>query len=95
MLSPRSSARSSSGAVEIRLRSWLRARTRSLRALERATRSTRMDSTLPFRVLARLLARPDSAARAASTASRGSDFPARRRSCRLGRSTSTTRMPLS
>ena len=33
---------------------------------------------------------PDSAARAASTASAGSDLPVRRRAWRLGRSTSTT-----
>ena len=44
----RSSPRSSSGAVETRLRSWLSARARSLRALERATRSTRIAFTLPF-----------------------------------------------
>ena len=36
---------------------------------------------------------PDRAARAASTASAGSDLPVRRRDWRLGRSTSTTSMP--
>jgi len=38
-------------------------------------------------------ARPDCAARAALTASSGSDLPARCRSCRSARSTSTTRTP--
>lgn len=50
-------------------------------------------STLPSRVLPAPCARPDSAARAASTASAGSDLPVRRRAWRLGRSTSTTLTP--
>lgn len=41
----------------------------------------------------RVAARPDSAARAALTASSGSGLACRRRSCRSDRSTSTTRIP--
>ncbi len=73
-LRSRSSARSSSGAVDTRLRIWFMAWLRALRAEDRATRSTRMASTLPFLVLASPLASPDCAARAAATASSGSDF---------------------
>ena len=58
-----------------------------------ATTRARMASTLPSRVLPAPWARPDSAARAASTASAGSDLPVRRRAWRLGRSTSTTATP--
>ena len=86
----RSSARSSSGAVEMRLRIWLMAWVRLLRAEERATRSTRMASTFPSLVLADPVASPPWAARAAAMASSGSDLPLRRRRWRLGRSTSTT-----
>ena len=67
----RSSARSSSGAVEIRLRIWLMAWVRLLRAEQRATRSTRMASTFPSLVLADPVASPPWAARAAATASCG------------------------
>jgi hypothetical protein len=45
------------------------------RALRRATMRVRMASTLPSRVLATPKARPLNAARAASMASRESDFP--------------------
>lgn len=48
----RSSARISSGAVEMRLRIWLRVWARDLRAEDRATRRTRMASTFPSLVLA-------------------------------------------
>ena len=80
-----------SGAVEIRLRIWLRAWVRPLRAEARATRKTRMDSTFPSLVLASPAASPDWAARAAVMASWGSDLPLSRRRWRFGRSTSTTR----
>lgn len=45
-----------------------------MRALCRTTRRTRINSTLPVRVLASTDASPDMAARAAATASAGSDF---------------------
>jgi len=48
----RMSWRISSGAVEIRLRIWLSAWVRALRADVRATRRTRMPSTFPSLVLA-------------------------------------------
>ena len=86
----RSSARSSSGAVEMRLRIWLRAWVRLPLAERRATRSTRMASTFPSLVLADPVASPPWADRAAATASWGSDLPVRRWRWRLGRSTSTT-----
>ena len=66
----------------------------SLRAEDRATRKTRMDSTFPSLVLASRAAVPDSAASAAAMASWGSDFPLSRRRWRLGRSTSATADPL-
>ena len=62
-------------------------------ALRLATISARMASTAPSRPLEAPRARPDWAARAALTASSGSDLPWRRRSCRSDRSTSTTRTP--
>ena len=49
-----------------------------------ATINTLIASTLPVRDFGTPRDDPDSAARAAETASRGSDLPARRRSCRLG-----------
>ena len=52
-----------------------------------------MASTAPSPVLAIPVARPLSTARAASTASAGSDLPACRRARRLGRSTSITSSP--
>ena len=68
-----------SGAVETRLRIWLRACVRPLRAEDLATRKTRMDSTFPSLVLASPAASPDKAARAAEMASSGSDLPLSRR----------------
>ena len=79
-----------SGAVETRLRIWLSAWVRPLRAEDLATRKTRMDSTFPSLVLASP-ALAQRAAQAAEMASWGSDLPLRRRRWRLGRSTSTTR----
>ena len=72
---PRSSARSSSGAVEMRLRIWLRAWVRFPLAERRATRNTRMASTFPSLVLADPVASPPWAARAAATASSGIGLP--------------------
>ena len=46
--------------------SWMIAAARALTALERATRSTRIISTLPSRDFGMPVARPDSAARAAA-----------------------------
>jgi hypothetical protein len=86
-------ARRSSGPVRIRARAWPFVRVRSPAALRLATISARIASTAPSRPLGAPRARPDCAARAALTASSGSDLPARRRSWRSERSTSTTRMP--
>ena len=86
-------ARSSSGPVMISARAWLTAWVRSWRALRLATISARIASTAPSRPRGAPDARPDWAARAALTASSGSDLPCRARSCRSGRSTSTTRTP--
>ena len=72
---------------------WLTDLVRSPRAERLATISARIASTVPSRPLGAPRARPDSAALAALTASRGSDLPARRRSCRSQRSTSTTAIP--
>ena len=58
-----------------------------------ATTRALIASTLPSLDLPAPCARPDSAARAASMASAGSDLPVRRRDWRLGRSTSTTSTP--
>jgi hypothetical protein len=74
-------------------RIWVSAFTGAERAERLATRRTRSASTQPSRLLARPLALPDRAARAASTASRGSDLPALRRAWRFWRSTSRTSMP--
>ena len=63
------------------------------RAERLATTSALIASTLPSLALPAPCARPDSAARAASMASTGSDLPVRRRDWRLGRSTSTTSTP--
>ena len=71
----------------------LMVRVRSPAALRLATISARIASTAPSRPLGPPRARPDWAARAALTASSGSDLPCRRRSWRSERSTSTTRMP--
>src|SRR5258708_39937292 len=69
-------ARRSSGPVTIRDRAWLIAWVRSLRALRLATISARIASTAPSRPFGAPRARPDCAARAALTASSGSDLPA-------------------
>jgi MFS family permease len=71
----------------------MRALTRAWRAERLATTSTRMASTAPSLDLGLPVARPPRAARAASTASRGSDLPLRRRFWRFGRSTSMTSTP--
>ena len=81
---PAKRARRSSGPVRTRARIWLIARVRSPRAERLATINARMASTVPSRPLGAPLALPDWAARAALTASRGSDLPGRRRSCRSG-----------
>ena len=86
-------ARSSSGPVTISARAWLTAWVRSWRALRLATISARIASTAPSRPFGAPHARPDCAARAALTASSGSDLPCRCRSCRSARSTSTTPIP--
>src|ERR687897_647925 len=83
-LAPRIRSRSSSGAVNPRWRIWLSDLILVERADRFATTSARMASTLPSRVLPAPWARPDSAARAASTASAGSDLPVRRRALRVG-----------
>jgi hypothetical protein len=79
------------GPVTISARAWLMAWVRSDRALRLATISARTASTAPSRPFGAPRALPDCAARAALTASSGSDL--RRRSCRSERSTSTTRTP--
>ena len=86
-------ARRSSGPVRTRALAWLIVRVRSPAALRLATISARIASTAPSRPFGAPRARPDWAARAALTASSGSDLPCRRRSCRSDRSTSTTRTP--
>jgi hypothetical protein len=90
---PGEAARRSSGPVRIRALAWLMVWVRSPAALRLATISARIASTAPSRPLDAPRARPDWAARAALTASSGSDLPWRRRSCRSERSTSTTRTP--
>jgi hypothetical protein len=86
-------ARSSSGPVRTSALAWLIAWVRPERALRLATISAWIASTAPSRPFGAPRARPDWAARAALTASSGSDLPCRRRSCRSERSPSTTRMP--
>jgi hypothetical protein len=73
------------GPVRIRALAWLIVRVRSPAALRRATISARIASTAPSRPLGCPAARPDCAARAALTASSGSDLPCRRRSGRSER----------
>jgi len=80
-------ARRSSGPVRIRALAWLIVRVRSPAALRLATISARIASTAPSRPFGAPRARPDCAARAALTASSGSDLPCRRRSWRSERST--------
>ena len=71
----------------------VRCRVRAFIAPARATRSWRRASTGPVPVLGITMASPASTARAAASASTGSDFPRRRRCWRLGRFTSTTCAP--
>jgi hypothetical protein len=68
---PARRCRSCSGAVKLRWRIWFRAWILAERADRLATTSARIASTFPSRDLAAPQARPDSAARAASTASSG------------------------
>ncbi|MEZ4372192.1 MAG: hypothetical protein R3B07_15280 [Polyangiaceae bacterium] len=89
-VSSRSSARSSSGAVEMRACSWFAACLRACIANRRSTRRIRIASTGPFWAFGAPIASPASVARAAATASASSDFPCRRRACLFGRFTSTT-----
>lgn len=74
-------------------RSWLRVSMRVSTAERRAIINTRIASTLPSRDFGKPVAVPDRAARAAATASTGSDLPCRCRVWRFGRSTSTTATP--
>src|SRR5215470_4204023 len=64
-------ARRSSGPVMISARAWLMVWVRSERALRLATISARIASTCPSRPFGAPAARPDWAARAALTASKG------------------------
>ena len=82
-----------SGALKVSWRIWVSALIRASRAERLATTRTRMASTEPSLLLAVPWARPDRAARAASTASRGSDLPLWRRAWRFWRSTSMTSTP--
>ena len=72
--------RRSSGPVRTSALAWLIVRVRSRMAPRLATISARIASTAPSRPFGAPRARPDWAARAALTASRGSDLPCRRRS---------------
>src|SRR4051812_38223 len=67
---------------------------RPLTAVSRATLRWRIISTVPVPDFGRAVACPPSTARAALSASSGSLLPFRRRSCRSGRLTSRTAMPL-
>ena len=75
----RSWARTRSGAVSMRLCSWFAAAVRAFIAPARATRSWRSASTGPVPVLGITVASPARTARAAASASTGSDLPRRRR----------------
>ena len=92
---PMSLARSSSGAVSITEWTWLAACVRAFIALRRATRSSRIDSTVPVAAFGVPTASPASTARAAASASAGSDLPRFRRAWRFGRFTSITSTPAS
>jgi hypothetical protein len=72
-------SRNPSGAVTIRSVSWQSAALRALTALSRATRSCRIDSTIPVVSFGTAVASPASARRAAISASIGSLLPRRRR----------------
>jgi hypothetical protein len=90
----RSCSRSSAGAVTnsalVALIAWVRARI----AVARATRSERIISTCPVPALGATVAWPACTARAAASASSGSDLPRRRRAARSQRLTSKTTWPL-
>src|SRR6266536_5512571 len=86
----RSCWRRSAGAVTSSALTTLIAWVRAFMALARATRSTRSISTCPVPALGRTVASPACTARAAASASRGSDLPRRRRAARSGRLTATT-----
>ena len=75
VVSPRSWARISSGAVSHTLCSWFAAAVRAFIAPDRASRSWRSASTGPSPALGIAVASPASTARAAISASRRSDFP--------------------
>jgi hypothetical protein len=86
-----SASRTGAGAVTSSALSWLMAAVRALLAPRRAVRNTGIASTIPSRRLGAAVAVPASTARAAASASIGSDLPRCRRVRRSGRSTSTTR----
>jgi hypothetical protein len=77
--------RSGSGALTTKQPSWLPAAVRAFIAPRRATRSARIASTRPSRPLGIPVAVPANAARAAASASRGSDLPLVRLVRRSGR----------
>src|SRR6266536_909552 len=91
---PRSCSRSSAGAVTSSACSALVAWVRARMAVARATRSERIISTWPVPALGVTVTWPAWTARAAASASTGSDLPRRRRAWRSGRLTSTTAWPL-
>jgi hypothetical protein len=91
--SPCSSLFSPSGAVTSRFWSWLAAPTLAFTAERRARRKVRIISTSPSASLGRPDAVPASTARAAASASMGSDLPERYWSRLLGRMTSETLIP--
>ena len=76
-----------------RSRIWLISAERALTAERRVTLSTRIDSITVVVSLGMVVARPDKAARAAITASIGSDLPCPARTSRSGVFTSTTSAP--
>lgn len=76
---PARRSRRSSGPQNPRWRIWFSAAILASRAERRATTNARIASMLPSRLLGWPAARPDSAARAASIASAGSDLPVLRR----------------
>ena len=74
MRKPRSGAATCSGAVTSSPLSWLTAAVRALTAERRAARSIRIASTGPSADFGHAAASPDSTARAAASASAGSDL---------------------
>jgi hypothetical protein len=92
--SPRKRRRSCSGAVTRKPCSWLAACVLALTAERRAARRVLIISTVPSALLGTPEASPAKTARAAASASEGSDFwRLLRRRC-FGRSTSSTSIPL-